>query len=414
MPDQANHAIRDGDLPIVYISGNKGLYKFFPDSGEIALMKAVAGDEVAYMTAYGSLTRRTLPVPIAIELVFVPGRPTGYSITDPRYKFKHYKPDGTVTLRDPPLVGVEWGGIEISPFNPDKWLTWTPGNVVGSYAAFFSNDAGATWTAIASPPGGSNTRINISHAFWSRLTEDVVWLAGSSSSNAVNQRVHIYHGGVSTTLDRFDLTTNARNAQWIYAGTTDDGGFVGRMKYGGGTALYKHYVVSSTGSTSTEQVIPINELTAGARTVQVPGTSVVFVATNSPFPDGNKNLFRTTNYMVSEVSDTGVVANTVQIVATADAHVYLGGSASNGVREVLTPLATPTIASAPVIGPGLSTQAITVDPSTRSVVAALSIRVPSELYLFVLSGGVWQELALTEVIDPNWILDTDFAVIVRS
>jgi hypothetical protein len=75
-PDVANHAIRDGNYPIVYIAANGGLYKYFPDSGEIHLMKAIEATDQGYMVGYAGLTK--LPVITGIlELVVMPILPTG-------------------------------------------------------------------------------------------------------------------------------------------------------------------------------------------------------------------------------------------------------------------------------------------------------------------------------------------------
>lgn len=58
MPDEPQHAVRDGDYRVIYVVGKKGLYKFFPDSAHIAMMKPVdvVGGEQGYMVGYGQLT----------------------------------------------------------------------------------------------------------------------------------------------------------------------------------------------------------------------------------------------------------------------------------------------------------------------------------------------------------------------
>lgn len=411
MPDRANHAIRDGDLPIVYISGDKGLYKFFPDSGQIALMKAVAGDEIAYMAAYGSLTRRTLPIAIAVELVFLPAVPQGSSMTNTKYVIRHYKLDGTVVNIVPPVASVQWTGIEVSPFNPDKWVIWSSTHgPSGNPLLFITSNAGTSWTQVMLPVSTPQHGLGIHFVYWSRHTDNFLWVAASPSNEitgGTSRSISAYYGNPTSSMNRVNVVVSgARFGYWAVAGVADNGTFYGRTVAGGSLSkTYKRVIIDATGS------YILNEAT----TLVIPSSTSLFVPGTATFLFANPtSLWRLPNYLIGEVSDTGMVMDTNLATVTATTRVFLGGSENNGVREILSPLGTPSIAPAPVIGPGLPSQAIAVDPSTRSVVAALSIRTPSQLYLFVFNGTEWQELSLAELIDANWVWPNDFAVIVRS
>ena len=51
-PDVPQHAIRDGDYRLIYVTGAKGLYKMFPDAAQIVMFKPVAAGEQGYMAGY--------------------------------------------------------------------------------------------------------------------------------------------------------------------------------------------------------------------------------------------------------------------------------------------------------------------------------------------------------------------------
>lgn len=54
-PDIPQHAIRDGDYRIIYVTGTKALYKMFVDTGEILVFKEVAEDGQGWMAGYAGL-----------------------------------------------------------------------------------------------------------------------------------------------------------------------------------------------------------------------------------------------------------------------------------------------------------------------------------------------------------------------
>lgn len=413
MPDNANHAIRDGDLPIVYIAGDKGLYKFFVDSNEVAKMLGIPAEERGYMVGYGALTKRTLPIPVSIELVLLPNKPAGFTFSDPRYVIRHFKADGTIENITPPLAGVAWRGVSVNAIDPNKWIIWANDPIPsGTAAVWVTADSGATWSPVPLTIG-SSLNITINFAGWSRHADDFVWVAGVGH-NGSNHLPQAWYGNPFTGLIIYSMVTGAtRFADIWYAGVTDTGHFMAQTRTGGFTKIHKRFIVAPTGLPVFDNTMSPNGMAPDAGFLQVPGGTAVLVANNSPFATGDKSLFFTPNFLVSEPLQWAG-AFTTYIAGTADSHVYMAGG-YGGIREVTNPLTDPEVAPTAVYGEGLPTDDIESDAQTRTVVAAMSIRSPNDLYFMIKSGAEeWQELSLAELVPGEWVLRKSFAIIVRG
>lgn len=415
MPDTANHAVRDGDLRIVYVAGDLGLYKLFPDTGEIALMMPVDVGEKGYMVGYAALTRRIVPVPVNIEFVLTPIKPAGYGYTDARYVFRHYRPELGWRTFAPPIAGKDWGGVRAAPHAPNTWITWVSNGTDPAAAVFRSDDQGATWAPIPLAMPSGTTSVRIQYVGWSPHAPDFLWIACSPHTGVVSEHASINYGAPGTTLSLLTVTTHGtRHGGWLAAGVMENGTFYGRSIQGGGlvsSRVYKRVVVDTTGSyltnVTTDTIVP-----GGSAVHNVPGSTVALLFADSAFPDGSNNIWRTANYIAGDIHDTGAVVGTNQAAVTADARVFIGGSNDQGVRELTNPLTAPVVVSA--FGDGLPTQAIASDAQTRTAVAALSLRSVDSVF-FVYADGVWNEFGVEAADVPrSWVRSTTVEVIVRE
>lgn len=162
--DTPQHAIRDGELPIIYVAANGGLYKLFYQAGRIELMKAVQPGEQGHMVGYAGLSVPATPTR-GFELVILP-----FGATGTQDRIWHYLPGSGWIERTPPVSGRKWRGITIARNNPAKWLIWGDGNTstlnaqsltsrngqivgVDDYlpAFWLTTDSGATWSAYNVP-----------------------------------------------------------------------------------------------------------------------------------------------------------------------------------------------------------------------------------------------------------------------
>lgn len=414
MPDRANHAIRDGDLPIVYIAGDKGLYKFFVDSGEIAMMKAVAegGSELGYMVGYGALTRKEMPIPVNIELVFSPSIPQGQSSSSLNNAFYHYKPDGTVTVRAAPISGKRWRGVSVNKYNPDKWLAWYM-NASGDSEVYLSVDAGVTWTRVILSNRTNYNAHLITKVEWSPHAPDFAWITGITAGGS-SSSLALWYGDPAASMVRFDpYTDNRSNAAWYYSVVLNNGSIIARGRTGGFSKIYWRITVEPTGNVvhNSNSSAFGGWVTANSG-VNLPDSTAVIVANFDPNNTGNRNLFFTSNYLVSEPIDTGQVSGSTSIAGIADGHVYLGNN-GQGIIEVNTPFTAPTIGAVVYNG---AIDGVQSDDQTKTVIAGAANRTGPGLTVAIKSGTEWEELALGTLIPFGWANTGagGFAVIKRT
>lgn len=120
MPDEPQHAVRDGDYRVIYVVGKKGLYKFFPDSAHIAMMKPVdvGAGEQGYMVGYGMLT--TFP-PAGGVRILIPTRntsPGGVWVLQPSGWILKNGSGGSHPLPE----GWDWFKIAASPLSGNNFM----------------------------------------------------------------------------------------------------------------------------------------------------------------------------------------------------------------------------------------------------------------------------------------------------
>lgn len=404
-PDEANHAIRDGDLRIVYIAGKRGVYKLFPDSGEIFLMKGIEADEIAHMVGYGALSRRVVPVLVAVELILTPKVKTGYSALDANYAFRHYKPGVGWTLRRGPVDTATWAGVRASKFSPDKWAIWgSGGNPLTQVPLYVSSDAGVTWQHVDLPKLGNAANIEIANVMWSPATDDVLFVAASPYKGNADQSAAVFYGNPFTAMNGYHAVPQfARNGRWQASGALEDGRFYGRTYQGGGVSAHPKYrILMEPNGALVFKTLSDLEI-ENKNTVTQVGSAIIM--------SNVSKTYRTLNYLASDVSYLMDLPGGNQMVSTADHKVFIGDG--DGVREMQTPLDAPTIVTA--TGGGHTTQAIGVDSQTRSTVVAMQFYGPNYSPAFyVYSGATWEEFDQSEAFDGQWINRNTIEVIVRG
>lgn len=112
--DTPQHAVRDGQYRIIYVVGNRALYKMYVDvKGAIHPMLNVGGDEQGHMVGYAGFG--TKPAPVAeVLLPTVGANPGGVW---------HYQPGLGWALKNNGLpVGIYWQWLATNPYNPGEWL----------------------------------------------------------------------------------------------------------------------------------------------------------------------------------------------------------------------------------------------------------------------------------------------------
>lgn len=178
--DKPQHAIRDGDYPIIYVTGEKALFKFFPAARWIGTMKTFAPGDLGHMTGYAGLNVADLPLPpILVEgpievlawtrHINKAGASTG--------GVWHFVPGadeetpGTWTLKNGGLPeNWRWVDLATDPSDKDHWMIygspedtaepvglWSNDKIYvdapGSPSPFWqTHDAGLTWTEYIFPP----------------------------------------------------------------------------------------------------------------------------------------------------------------------------------------------------------------------------------------------------------------------
>jgi hypothetical protein len=158
VPSTPNHAVRDGEFPLVYIAADNGLYKHFTDINVVVLMKGLTGDEFGYKVGYAGWLVPREPDLMTREYITTtddtnaPGvwhlkdgvwtNKTGNLPTDNRLHF--------VTAN--PAVPGTWAAYYSNNGTADVDIG-AGGKIVApngaTYSAYWvTNDSGATWREI--------------------------------------------------------------------------------------------------------------------------------------------------------------------------------------------------------------------------------------------------------------------------
>jgi hypothetical protein len=163
--DTPQHAIRDGEFRLVYVTGNKGLYKYFPDTNQILMFKPAGEGNQGHMAGYAGYGG---PPKGIMELIV-----TNYEVStaaDAPIGTRHVPDVGWLRfgLSNSLAPGVKrWTSPSSNRFNPDELLvlaheTWglnvSEGKIVGSgptcqVCAGPTCDEAKIWY---SPDGGEN------------------------------------------------------------------------------------------------------------------------------------------------------------------------------------------------------------------------------------------------------------------
>lgn len=152
------HAIRDPEQRIVYLTCTKALLKYFPDADVLKLFKTFATGETGHMAGYGGVF-----TPQRKGVIIVP--PLGASgVADALWR---HDESGWHPIALPTVAGAGryWMSVRANPFNAQQWLLWGNTNntsglnfrIVGGKLCmgqatvsplWYTPDAGATWQEV--------------------------------------------------------------------------------------------------------------------------------------------------------------------------------------------------------------------------------------------------------------------------
>lgn len=210
------HAIRDPDYDLVYVSTNEALKKHFYTADAVFAFKSVTGGEQGHMAGYGGLGRTVVKASI---LLITQGGGTGNDGV-------WYLPieTGVWELRSTGLpAGAYWRKIVASPFDGNQWLLWgnsADSDVYDSDSAnlkmsngtssplWYTADAGATWTAVDVPVYSTYAYQHaLSDVEWDTTTGGTWYLAGygRSAEFYFTGGVIIWRGTAGTAGTPFDV-----------------------------------------------------------------------------------------------------------------------------------------------------------------------------------------------------------------
>lgn len=194
--DTAQHAIRDGDYRVIYITANRAVYKYFPDTNELVTLLSFAPGEQGHQAGYAGLNRPRLQAELLLLTTGVtPGGPYHYTAAA-----------GWVAKNTGLPAGWHWLRSAVSPNDPNKWLIQgnstadhpTKYDIVGgsikakgtaASPLWYSTDAGATWSQVAlqhpfltSYTAGTFSMADIGGVAW---IDDTHWIVLGSSDDLV-------------------------------------------------------------------------------------------------------------------------------------------------------------------------------------------------------------------------------------
>lgn len=407
-PDQANHAIRDGDFPIVYIAGDHGLYKYFPDSGEIYLMKGIdyEAGERGLMVGYAALTRKP-PVGGILEIVIMPTVATGVGSDQDRVR--HFVPGDGWTDKIPPEPSRRWVDIEVNPLNPDLWCAWdsTPAPHATLHA-YVSNDSGMTWQRIqlpVTPIGGVEPGVSVRRCVWSPHAESFLWMCGRTNTADVVGSGDVWYGDpFAGEMNRILLMGAHRYTNWNGIAVMENGDIHARG--GWRSPNWFAFSVTPAGSHVSYPAYPQNIAGQSLDNMQVLsliGTENILGTNHGPGTVGT--LYKAVSYESGVLESTGLVLNNSPDAAGAENTGYIAviqgmryfasrPIALQGIREITNPFASPSIL--PSYGEGYPVGALKADTQTRTAMVAMSKRSGGLTVLYVFADGVWSEMAPPE------------------
>lgn len=215
MPDEPQHAVRDGDYRVIYVVGKKGLYKFFPDSAHIAMMKPVDVDagEQGYMVGYGALT--TFPPAGGIRILI----PTRNNTSPGGLWILTFGADGggsTWVLKNgaaganPLPAGWDWHNVAASPKN-------------GNTICMYGTSSGASVHPTASwPDGFMQDASNNKSPLWMTNDGGDNWFELPLPAPIINQM-----DGAHIDYNQVWLTYNDGNTPLLFAQVIGTGNFFG-------------------------------------------------------------------------------------------------------------------------------------------------------------------------------------------
>lgn len=422
MPDQANHAIRDGNYPIVYIAGELGgLYKYFPDSGEIFLMKGIDTEagERGRMVGYGALTLKP-PVSGVLELVVMPIVPQGGAGAD-QDKIRHFIPGDGWISKTPPAPGRSWQDLNISPINANNWVAYT-----GARQAWADNDLwvtannGASWTRVAMQTSGS--QVTVYWAGWSPHAADFLWVAARTETG--DGTADVWYGNPFTeTLTRVAILPSRRRARWYGVAVMDNGDLVLRGHTGGALAsthTNPGYVVHPDGTRITyATTIP----SGPQQVINLLGTDNILDVAGEDRTLYKAETYETANYTSTGLNTTteGDSANTIGQGARGYLEVLTGmrwftgrPPGNEGIKEITNPFGSPSILTS--YGAGFPVGSVRADSQSRTALAAMSKRLgqsTGQALFYVFSEGAWAEMAGPEDAHPSGMSEFALEPIVR-
>lgn len=417
-PDQANHAIRDGDFPLVYIAGEHGLYKYFADSGVVALMKSIdyEAGERGLMVGYAALSKKPAIAGI-LELVVMPTT-TGYD------KIAHFVPGDGWIAKTPPAPNRPWTDINISKLDANKWVAYT--NQLrpwGSQDIFVSNTNGVSWTRLLLNEHRDN--VELAFAGWSPHADNFLWVAGRASSNSsVDGYADVWYGDpFAGELARIQIIAPTRHSRFYGVAIMENGDILLRGRTGGSiSSTYPVYTVTPAGVVSSLGGANISMQT-GHQVIGLIGTDNILGVFGKVH-----ELYKAVDYHAVNLDDTGLALD-----ATSDFNVPASGSRgylevlqgmryfvgrpnvpTTGIREITNPFASPSVL--PSYGAGYPVGSVRADMQSRTALAAMSKRAGQGLggsLFYVFSEGAWAEMAGPDDALPADLSDTALEPIVR-
>lgn len=400
------HAIRDPEVSLIYLTCNDALRKYFPDPDVLKLFKSVVPiSEQGHMSGYANIHQR-----VGVELVIMPTNGTGGD--DLVWHFR----DGIFTSVAPPVANKHWYAVEANPFNPDQWLVLGKTTNTFDMAGFFSNgatiqmtdadstaplwyspDAGATWHAVPLP-SPSTGYMRLSSALWREDFGGQWFLTAfdEAAGHPVAWRRDVTPGSDvwEAVRRQYTNTTNADMHPSLASGFNGDI-LAGQAQERG--PLFS--VLPPTSTTATETTVAGHTGAMGMIDrwpLTLRGAVMLFAETS--------DLAFTEDYTSSAPSM--VLSAAGQSLATlADGSVLIGSR--SGVGLVTNVASSPSLAVVAV--PGQSVDVIHVDRQTRSA-AAVFITNTNTICIF--DGTSWAQVEMPAGAKPSTY--AALAVIVRT
>lgn len=408
IPDTTpQHAIRDPEVSLIYLSCNDALRKYFPDPDVLKVFKAVdtVTLEAGMMAGYANIHQR-----VGVELVVMPttgGSDLGW----------HYR-DGSWTSFVPPAANKHWYAIEANPFNPDQWLAFGSSSYLFDMAGFYSNgssvqmritdatsplwyspDAGATWQAVTLP-SPTTGYLRLSPALW-REDFGGQWFL-TSPDEATGHPV-AWRRDTAPGRDPWDaVRTQYTNTTNVDMHPSLASGFNGDIIAAAlANSLPPTFnVLPPTGTTINERVLGGIATQMGMMDRWPPtlrGAVMVFNSGDLAFTDD----------YASSIPTTVLAAVSASLVALADGRILL--STPTGVAEVTDIASSPSLTVVADGGGGLDV--IHVDRQTRTA-AAVMITNSNPATILVYDGTTWAHVEMPAGANPSPY--AGLAVIVRT